>query len=87
MKCNLGKFKLTRLLKDMNKITFTDKVNGKEDVSVRKEYKCDKCSKNIGCGRFSPIFEENCIASRDALSKFRGILVFVTNELLVVDFW
>tara|TARA_B110000858_G_C17603502_1_gene381145 strand:- start:73 stop:477 length:405 start_codon:yes stop_codon:yes gene_type:complete len=28
----------------MNNITFSDKVNGKEDVSsVRKEYKCDKC--------------------------------------------
>ena len=30
----------------MNKITFSDKVNGKEDVMVRKEYKCDKCSEN-----------------------------------------
>ena len=30
----------------MNKVTFTDKVNGKEEVSLHREYKCDKCSKN-----------------------------------------
>ena len=30
----------------MNKITFTDKVNGKKEVKLRREYKCDKCSKN-----------------------------------------
>ena len=30
----------------MNKITFSDKVNGKEDVMVRKEYKCDNCLGN-----------------------------------------
>ena len=30
----------------MNNVTFTDKVNGKEEVSLHREYKCDKCSKN-----------------------------------------